>query len=77
MRPFFRLFLPMLLSCFSAGCLLPISSSLQDSPKDPVISSEMSKRSLPKINKARLSGIIVTTEDGMMTLIGTVAEGRA
>lgn len=78
MRPFFRLFLPMLLACFSAGCLLPISSSLQDSPKDPVISSNVEAK-FAEDQQGGLSGIIVTTEDGMVTLIGTVqrAERKA
>lgn len=77
MRPLSRLFLPMWLSCITAGCLLP-ASSLPDSPADPVISTNVEAK-LAEDQQGGLSGIIVTTEDGTVTLTGTVhkAERKA
>ncbi len=78
MRPLSPLLLPMLLSYLTAGCLLPASSSLPDSPTDPVISTNVEAK-LAEDQQGGLSGIIVTTEDGTVTLTGTVqrAERKA
>ncbi|MBX3337757.1 MAG: hypothetical protein KF848_09220 [Nitrospira sp.] len=46
---------------FLPRCLLPISSSLQDSPKDPVISSNVEAK-FAEDQQGGLSGIIVTTK---------------
>lgn len=68
----------MLVSCFSAGCLLPAASPIQDSPKDPVISTTIEAK-FAEDQQGGLSGIIVTTEEGTVTLTGTVqrAERKA
>lgn len=78
MRPFHRLLLPILLLCLSAGCLLPAFSTLPDSPKDAVISTNIAAK-LAEDQQGGLSGIIVTTEEGTATLTGTVhrAERKA
>lgn len=77
MRLLSRLCLPMLLACLTAGCLLP-ASSLPDSPTDPVISTNVEAK-LAEDQQGGLSGIIVTTEEGTVTLTGTVhkAERKA
>lgn len=75
MRPFSRLFLPMLLSCLTAGCLLPASSTLPDSPKDAVISTNVEAK-FAEDQQGGLSGIIVTTEAGTVTLTGTVPKAE-
>lgn len=61
----------LLLSCLSAGCLLPAPSALPDSPADAVISTNVEAR-LAEDQQGGLSGIIVTTEGGTVTLTGTV-----
>lgn len=78
MRPFHRLLLPMLVLCFAAGCLLPASSNLPDSPKDAVISTNVEAK-FAEDQQGGLSGILVTTEEGTVTLTGTVqrAERKA
>ena len=78
MRPLHRLLLPMLLSGLSAGCLLPASSTLPDTPKDAVISTNVEAK-FAEDRQGGLSDIIVTTEGGTVTLTGTVhkAERKA
>lgn len=78
MRLFHRLLLPLLLLGLSAGCLLPASSTLPDTPKDAVISTNVEAK-FAEDRQGGLSGIIVTTEGGTVTLTGTVqrAERKA
>ncbi|ULA60490.1 MAG: Transporter [Nitrospira sp.] len=78
MRSFRRLLLIMFLWGLSAGCLLPVSSTLPDSPKDAVISTNVEAK-LVEDQQGGLSGILVTTEEGTVTLTGTVhkAERKA
>jgi len=68
----------MLLSGLSAGCLLPASSTLPDTPKDAVISTNVEAK-FAEDRQGGLSDIIVTTEGGTVTLTGTVhkAERKA
>jgi osmotically-inducible protein OsmY len=68
----------MFLLCLSAGCLLPVSSPLPDSPKDAVISTNIEAK-FAEDQQGGLSAIIVTTEEGTVTLTGTVqrAERKA
>ncbi|MCC6964837.1 MAG: BON domain-containing protein [Nitrospira sp.] len=76
MRLFHRLslLLPLLL-CLSAGCLWPGSSPLPDSPKDALISTTVEAK-LAEDQQGGLSGIIVTTEEGTVTLTGTVQKAE-
>jgi len=78
MRLFHRLLLPILLFSLSAGCLLPASSTLPDTPKDATISTNVEAK-LAEDQQGGLTGIIVTTEGGTVTLTGTVhkAERKA
>ncbi|CAE6755247.1 BON domain-containing protein [Nitrospira defluvii] len=78
MHLFHRLLLPMLLVHLSAGCLLPASSTLPDTPKDATISTNVEAK-LAEDQQGGLSDIIVTTEGGTVTLTGTVhkAERKA
>lgn len=78
MRPIHRLLLPMLVLCLTTGCLLPASSNVPDSPKDPVISTNVEAK-FAEDQHGGLSGILVTTEEGTVTLTGTVqrAERKA
>ena len=77
MRPFHRwyLILPMLLLCLSTGCLMPMASTVPDSPKDPVISTNVEAK-FAEDQQGGLSGIIVTTENGIGTLTGTVQKAE-
>jgi len=78
MRLFHRLLLPMLLLGFPAGCLLPASPTVLDTPKDAVISTNVEAK-FAEDRQGGLSGILVTTEGGTVTLTGTVqrAERKA
>lgn len=76
MRLFHRLhlFLPLLLS-LSAGCVWPGASSLPDSPNDSTISTNVEVK-LAEDQQGGLSGIMVTTEEGIVTLTGTVQKAE-
>ncbi|MGC3975922.1 MAG: BON domain-containing protein [Nitrospira sp.] len=79
MRLFHRWFLFLsLLLCPSAGCLWTGASPLPDRPKDAVISTNVEAK-LAEDQQGGLSGIIVTTDEGIVTLTGTVhkAERKA
>lgn len=71
------LFLSLLL-CLSAGCLWTGTSPLPDGPKDAVITTNVEAK-FAEDQQGGLSGIIVTTEEGIVTLTGTVhkAERKA
>lgn len=78
LRPPMRLFHPgflFLLLCLSAGCLMPIASTVADSPKDPVISTNVEAK-LAEDQQGGLAGILVTTENGIVTLTGTVQKAE-
>lgn len=62
-------------SFLSAGCLLPANTTLSDSPRDSVISTNVEGQ-LAEDRLGGLSGIIVTTEGGTVTLIGTVQKAE-
>ena len=69
-------FLPVLLtSVVLTGCLLPANSTPPDSPKDPVISTNVEAR-LAEDGQGGLTGILVTTESGTVTLTGMVAKAE-
>lgn len=76
MRLFHRwfLFLPLLLG-LSTGCLMPRALTVPDSPKDPVISTNVEAK-LVEDQQGGLAGIIVTTENGIVTLTGTVQKAE-
>lgn len=78
MRPFHGFLLPLLATCLVSGCLWPGGSSLPDSPKDTVISTNVEAK-FAEDGQGGLSGIIVTTQEGTVTLTGTVhkAERKA
>ena len=75
MRPFHRLLLPMLLIGLLYGCLWPGAASLRDSPTDAAISTSVEAK-LAEDQQGGLSGIIVTTEEGIVTLTGTVQKAE-
>ena len=68
----------MVLLCLAAGCRLPGSSTLPDTPKDAMISTNIEAK-FAEDQQGGLSGIIVTPEEGTVTLTGTVrrAERKA
>ncbi len=68
------LFLPMLLF-LSAGCLWPGSSPLPDGPHDALISTNVEAK-FAEDQQGGLTGIIVTTEEGTVTLTGTVQKAE-
>ena len=68
------LLLPLLL-CLSTGCLWPGSSPLPDTPKDAVISTQVEAK-LAEDQQGGLTGILVTTEEGTVTLTGTVQKAE-
>lgn len=78
MRRFQILLCLLLASHLSAGCLLPANTALSDSPKDSVISGSVETQ-LREDPQGGLTGIIVATEGGTVTLTGTVerAERKA
>ena len=66
----------LLTSCLSGGCLLPVDTGQSDVPKDSVISANVEAQ---LAEDPGLSGILVATEGGTVTLTGTVprAERKA
>ena len=78
MRRWCLLLCLLLASHASAGCLLPAETALSDSPKDSVISANVEAQ-LAEDRTGGLSGILVATEGGTVTLTGTVqrAERKA
>ncbi|WHZ24530.1 MAG: hypothetical protein OJF47_003642 [Nitrospira sp.] len=68
----------LLVSLLSVGCVLPNGTRLADGPKDSVVSAEVEAK-LAEDRLENLSGIIVTSERGTITLTGTVhkAEQKA
>ena len=68
----------LLTSCLSGGCLLPVDTGQSDAPKDSVISANV-EALLAGDHSGGLSGILVATEGGTVTLTGTVprAERKA
>lgn len=63
------------MSVVLTGCLLPAHSTPPDSPKDAVISTHVEAR-LAEEGQGGLTGIIVTTENGTVTLTGTVPKAE-
>lgn len=78
MRRFQPLFPLLLVSCLWAGCLFPANTALSDSPRDSVISAHVEAQ-LAGDRLGGLSGILVATEGGTVTLTGMVqrAERKA
>ena len=78
MHRFQPLFPLLLVSCVCAGCLFPANTALPDSPRDSVISANVEAQ-LARDRLGGLSGILVATEGGTVTLTGTVqrAERKA
>ncbi|MEO7859377.1 MAG: BON domain-containing protein [Nitrospirales bacterium] len=68
----------LLLSCFCVGCQSSTNTAPSDSPKDSVISANVEAQ-LAEDRLSGLSGILVATEGGTVTLTGTVqrAERKA
>ncbi len=58
-----------------AGCLMPANTGLSDSPRDSVISTTVETQ-LREDPQGGLAGIIVATEAGIVTLIGTVQKAE-
>lgn len=75
MRRFHLLLGLLLVSCFPAGCLLPAGTARSDSPSDSVISANV-ETELREDPLGGLTGIIVATEAGLVTLIGTVQKAE-
>lgn len=75
MRRFQTLICLLLASHLSAGCLLPANTGLSDSPRDSVISATVETQ-LREDPQGGLTGIIVATEAGMVTLTGTVQKAE-
>ena len=71
-------FIILLLSALCSGCALPGGSSLSVGPSDGAVSSEVEAK-LAADQFGGLSGVSVTTEAGVVTLVGTVerAEQKA
>jgi hyperosmotically inducible protein len=67
-----------LLGIMSAGCAFGVGSGLSDTPSDGAISKDVEGK-LAGDQFGGLSGILVTTEAGVVTLVGTVerAEQKA
>jgi hyperosmotically inducible periplasmic protein len=68
----------LLMSCLCVGCLSPANTALSDSPRDSVISANV-EALLAEDRLGGLSGILVVTKEGTVTLTGTVqrAERKA
>lgn len=68
----------LLASHLSGGCLWPVDTALSDSPRDSVISANVEAQ-LAEDHSGGLSSIVVSTEGGTVTLVGTVprAERKA
>lgn len=75
MRRFHPLLGLLLASHLSGGCLLPANTVLSDGPRDSVISASVETQ-LREDPQGGLTGIIVATEAGMVTLIGTVQKAE-
>lgn len=73
MRHTYSVFL-LMLSFVCQGCLLSANSP-PDSPKDSLISTNVEAR-LSEDGQGGLIGIIVTTENGTVTLTGTVPKAE-
>ena len=78
MHRFHPFLLLLLMSLASTGCLLPAKPALSDSPRDSVISANVEAQ-LREDPQGGFTGVMVATEAGMVTLIGTVqrAERKA
>ena len=78
MRRWFFLLGLLLASHLSGGCLLPVDTAMSDQPRDSVISANVETQ-LAGDQSGGLSGILVSTEGGTVTLVGTVprAERKA
>ena len=78
MRPLHQLPALLFLLCLSAGCLLPGNNRPADTPRDSVISANVEAQ-LAEERLGGLSNVLVATEEGTVTLTGTVerAERKA
>lgn len=62
-------------SLLSAGCVFPNGTPLADSPRDSVVSAEVEAK-LAEDRLENLSGILVSSERGTVTLTGTVQKAE-
>ncbi len=62
-------------SLLFAGCVFPNGTPLADGPRDSVVSAEVEAK-LAEDRLENLSGILVTSERGTVTLTGTVQKAE-